>query len=305
MQILLDVVVDITLPVVLIAAFGFVMQRRVGFDIATLNRLLIYVTLPCFLVHSLATAELPLAQVRTTAIFTVVQFFVLLGVGWLVARGAGLAPGARPVVALSAAFANSGNFGIPVIELAFGPDYVLHQAVITAILGILILIVLPIMLAEGRRSLAGGLKEIFATPLIPAVVLGLLLNAFDVALPRVVAQPLQVVGSAYVAVALFGLGAQLAASGWAISGRAVAWGVALRLCMAPVLTTLAVLLLPGLPVDLRNLLIVGSCVPVGVLLAIFSAQYGRGAEVASATVVVSTVLSPIVITLAIVLTRTL
>ena len=44
MQILLDVVVDITLPVVLIAAFGFVMQRRVGFDIATLNRLLIYVT---------------------------------------------------------------------------------------------------------------------------------------------------------------------------------------------------------------------------------------------------------------------
>ena len=305
MQILLDVVVDITLPVVLIAAFGFVMQRRVGFDIGTLNRLLIYVTLPCFLVHSLATAELPLAQVRTTAAFTVVQFFVLLGVGWLVARGAGLSAGTRPVVALSAAFANSGNFGIPVIELAFGPDYVLHQAVITALLGILILIVLPLMLAERRRSLIGNLKEIFATPLIPAVALGLLLNAFDVALPRVVAQPLQVVGSAYVAVALFGLGAQLAASGWAVSGRAVAWGVALRLCGAPVLTTLAVLLLPGLPVALRDLLIVGSCVPVGVLLAIFCAQYGRGAEVASATVVVSTLLSPLVITLAIVLIRAL
>ncbi|MDJ0946195.1 MAG: AEC family transporter [Kiloniellales bacterium] len=303
MQILLDVVVDITLPVVLIAAFGFVMQRRVGFDIATLNRLLIYVTLPCFLVHSLATAELPLSQVRTTAIFTVVQFFVLLGVGWLVARGAGLAAGARPVVALSAAFANSGNFGIPVIELAFGPAYVLHQAVITAILGILILVVLPVMLAEGRLSLLSALKELFATPLIPAVALGLLLNAFDLALPRVVAQPLQVVGSAYVAVALFGLGAQLAASGWAISGRAVAWGVVLRLCVAPLLTTLAVLLLPGLPVELRDLLIVGSCVPVGVLLAIFCAQYGRGAELASATVVVSTVLSPVVITLAVVMTR--
>ena len=119
------------------------------------------------------------------------------------------------------------------------------------------------------------------------------------------AQPLQVMGGAYVPVALFGLGAQLAITSWRQTGRAVAWGVGLRLCLAPLLTVGALLLIPGLPEDLRDLLIVGSCVPVGVLLAIFCAQYGRGAEVASATVVVSTVLSPIVITLAIVLTRTL
>ena len=305
MQLFLDVVVDITLPVVLIVAFGFAMQRWVAFDIGTLNRLLIYATLPCFLVHSLATAELPLAQVKTTAIFTVVQFFVLLGVGWLAARGLGLSAQARPVVALSAAFANSGNFGIPVIELAFGADYVLHQAVITALLGILILLVLPVMLAEGRRSLLGTVKELFATPLIPAVAIGLLLNAFDIDLPRVVAQPLQVMGSAYVAVALFGLGAQLAATGWRVSGAAVAWGVILRLCAAPLLTTAAVLLIPGLPTGLRDLLIVGSCMPVGVLLAIFCARYGRGTEIASATVVLSTLLSPIVITAAIFLTRAL
>lgn len=303
MQLFLDVVVDITLPIVLIVGFGFVLQRKVGFDVGTLNRLLIYATLPCFMLHSLWTADLPLAEVRTTAVFTVVQFFVLLGVGWAVAAGAGLDRRIRPVVALAPAFANSGNFGIPVIELAFGPDYVLHQAVITALLGILIIVVLPPLLAEGKRDLGSSLKALFETPLIPAVAAGLALNALEVEQPRVLTQPLQVMGSAYVPVALFGLGAQLATTAWRQTGRAVAWGVGLRLCLAPLLTVGALLLIPGIPGDLRDLLIVGSCVPVGVLLAIFCTQYGRGSESAAAMVVISTLLSPIAITAAIYLTR--
>ena len=303
MQLFLDVVVDITLPIVLIVGFGFLLQRRVGFDVGSLNRLLIYATLPCFMLHSFSTAELPLAQVQITALFTVVQFIVLLAVGWAVASGVGLDPRIRPVVALAPAFANSGNFGIPVIELAFGPDYVLHQAVITALLGMLIIAVLPLLLADGKRDLGSSLRALFSTPLIPAVAAGLALNALEVELPRALAQPLQVMGSAYVPVALFGLGAQLAATSWPQAGRAVAWGVGLRLCLAPLLTVGALLLIPGLPKDLRDLLIVGSCVPVGLLLAIFSAQYGRGSETAAAMVVISTLLSPIAITAAIYLTR--
>jgi len=180
---------------------------------------------------------------------------------------------------------------------------VLYQAVITALLAILIIAVLPLLLADGKRDLVGSLKALFETPLIPAVVAGLALNALDVEQPRVVAQPLQVMGSAYVPVALFGLGAQLATTSWRHSGRAVAWGVGLRLCLAPLLTVGALLLVPGLPEDLRDLLIVGSCVPVGVLLAIFCTQYGRGSEAAAAMVVISTLLSPIAITAAIYLTR--
>ena len=38
MQLFLDVVVDITLPIVLIVGFGYLLQRWVGFDIGTLNR---------------------------------------------------------------------------------------------------------------------------------------------------------------------------------------------------------------------------------------------------------------------------
>ena len=303
MGLFLDVVVDITLPVVLIAGFGFALQRGVGFDVASLNRLLVYATLPCFLLHTLSSADLPLAEVEATAVFTVIQFLLLLAIGWMLAGLLARRGEDRPILALAAAFPNSGNFGIPVIELAFGPDYVVHQAVITALLTILILTIAPLFLANRAGGLKGVVQAIFGTPLIPAVAAGLLLNALDVALPRALAQPLQVMGAAYVPVALFGLGVQLASSGWRESGATVAWGVTLRLVAAPLLTTLVLVFLIDLPEGLRDVLIVGSCAPVGVLLAIFCAEYGRGPGLASAMVVLSTVISPLLVTAAIYLTR--
>ena len=295
MNLFLDVVTGVTLPIVLMIGFGLLLKARVGVDETTLGRVVVYGTLPSLLIITLARAELPAAEVSATILFTIVQVFVLMALGWAAAVALRLDPSYRPVIALAAPFANTGNYGIPVIELTFGAVYVPHQAIITAVLSVFILALSPFILARGqgwRRSLAGA----FRTPVIPALLLGLLLNVLDVSLPRVIAYPLELVAGANTPVALVALGAQLGAGTWAIARAPVALGVGVRLVVGP-LATWAALLLLGLPEGLNDLFLVGAGLPVGILLPIFCAEYGTHARSASAMVAVSSALSPIVITL--------
>jgi hypothetical protein len=301
MALLFDVVTRITLPIVAIAALGFVMQTRARFDVRSLNRLLLYATLPCFLVVTLAEAELPLAQLQGVVIFTIAQFALLLGIGWGVGRALDLDPKARAVVAVACAFPNSGNFGIPVIELAFGSDFVVHQAVITSTHTVMILLLAPVLFGGGG-TLGQHLKGVFQTPLIPAMAVGIGLNLAGVELIAPVRKPLETMGNAYVGVALFALGAQLADNRLSVPLGAAGVSVALRLLLAPLLTGIALVFL-DMPAQVEAILLVGSAAPVGVLLTIFASEFRGNVELSSAVVVASTVLSPVLITAAVIATR--
>ena len=302
MALCLDVATDVTLPIVVMVVLGFFLQRRAGVEVASLSRLVLFGTLPCLLVYSLASADLPLAAVQVTVIATVVLYFLMMAVGWAAAALFGLSNELRRLFALAAAFPNTGPFGIPVVELAFGTDYVLHQAVITSLHTVLILTTAPVLLSGERVGLGRSILSAFRTPLIPAMALGLLLNAFQVELPELVAYPLRVVGGANTPVALIYLGAQLAAGTALASLTATGLGIGLRLVIAPLIAWPVLLLLGPAP-DVFALLLVGAAMPVGVLLPILCAEYRRDAQLASAMVVLSTALSPIAITLLVYLTR--
>lgn len=302
MSLFLDVVTEITLPLVLLMLFGTVLQQRVGLDVASLNRLVVYGTLPSLLVVSLAEAELPGSEVEATTLFAVAQFFLLLAIGWAAAVALRVPRDLRPVLALAAPFANTGNYGIPMVELAFGPGYVPHQAIITAVLTVLMMGLAPVLLTAGRAGPRESLRAALRTPLIPAVALGLLLNLFDLSLPQVVRFPLELVGNANTPAALIALGAQLGAGAWAAPRAAIGLGVGLRLLIGP-LATWAMLLSVGLPGELDDLFLVGAGAPVGVLLPIFCAEFGRHPRLASAVVVISTALSPLMVTLLVYLSR--
>jgi hypothetical protein len=102
--------------------------------------------------------------------------------------------------------------------------------------------------------------------------------------------------------ALFALGAQLAASEWTGMPKAVGAGLGLKLLLAPALTWVAVNVI-GLEEDVGDLLVVVASAPVGVLLAIVCQEYRNEPGLASAVVFFSTLLSPLVVTGAIYATR--
>lgn len=184
------------------------------------------------------------------------------------------------------------------MKLAFPESFILHQSVITSMMTILIVSVGAWMLApdRGERGMLARLKVAFETPVVPAVLVGLALRAAEIELPPVIGTPIELIGTTFPPLALFALGAQLAQTGrGGLEAGPLSLVLILKLLAAPALTWGLGLAL-AIPDDLLDLYVVAAATPVGVLLALFCAEYDRQPRFVSGAVLFSTLLSPIVVT---------
>jgi len=291
----IEILTTVTLPIVVLMALGWLVQRRLSLNVRTLSRLLLNVILPCALFHFLTSAELPLSDAWPAVWFTVLQFACFTAIGWAIAVLLRVQADLRPLVALALGYANSGNFGLPVAQLAFPADYLLHQTLIVSLHSIVIVPYGVLLLAQKSAGLAQSIRALFTSPMIIAVAAGVVIKGLDIEMPQVISHPIKIIAGAYIAIALLTLGAQLAETRFSMSNGPVWLGVGLKLLLAPVLTWGA-LLLTGFEPGLVDLLIVAAAAPVGILMAIFATEYERAPDVAGAMVLISTVLSPITVT---------
>lgn len=295
MTLFLEILTDITLPIIALVALGWAVQPKLSLSVDTLNRLQVNVILPCFLIHFLSTAKIPLADVWPTAWFTVFQFVALLAIGWGLAVLFRATPETRPVIAIALAFPNTGNFGLPLAQLAFPPDYLLHQAVIVSLQSVLIIIAVAVFFMPKASGQHSPVMAVVRSPMIWGVVIGLALKATDVTLPKVISMPIELMGNTYAAIALFALGASLAAGAERFERSALSLIVVLKLLAGPAITWVLASALGFEGIE-HDILVVASAAPVGVLLAIFCLQFDARPRLAAAAVFVTTVLSPLFVT---------
>jgi predicted permease len=303
MPLFFDILTKVTLPIITLVVLGYLLQPRLKIDVGSLNRLQVYVVMPAFLVHFLSSGKQPLGVVWPVVYFGIVQFLVLIPLGWLLVLAFRMRRSLGPMVGLGTAYANVGFFGIPVTQLAFGTDYLIYQSVLTALMAILVCTVGVWLLAPSRGSRLGKLKNAFETPLIPSVVLGIALRGFGVELPAVASQPLQFLGSIFTPLALYTLGAQLSATkAFKFETGPQMLMLMLKFLLAPVISWWICVVM-GLPGDVTAVLVVAAATPVGVLITIFAAEYRTESEFISTAVVTSTALSPLFVTGWILITR--
>jgi predicted permease len=92
MDLFLDILTRVTLPIIALAALGYALQGWLKLDIGTLTRLQVNVVMPAFLVHYLSAGKQPLDVVWLIASLAVIQFMILIPLGWLMVRLLGCAP---------------------------------------------------------------------------------------------------------------------------------------------------------------------------------------------------------------------
>jgi predicted permease len=211
----------------------------------------------------------------------------------------GMRRGLGPMIGLGTAYANVGFFGVPVTLLAFGADYLIYQSVLAALMAILTCTVGVWMMAPAADDILGKLRSVFETPLVPSIALGLIIRGFEFELPQLLSQPMQFLGSIFTPLALYTLGAQVAATRAVEVGR-IEWGpqcllLILKFLLAPALTWWICRTM-GLPRDIADVIVVATATPVGVLITIFAAEYKSESEFLSTAVVLSTALSPAFVT---------
>ena len=280
----------------LLVVLGYLFQRRMKIDAGALNRVNLYLFVPALTLSRLAETPLSVQTIGTVAIAVFVNAMVLWMLSYLVGRLAKFDSETRATITLGAMLGNSGNFGLPLIELVLGRQFVGYQALVLAFNNVLTFTVGIWLLARAKLSFVGAAKRVLSMPLIYAVALGIFISATKASLPKPLLISLRYLGDGLIPVALVTLGVQLAEQTRLKNGAAMSVAAILRLVVSP-LSMFAIISLLGIQPELGRVLILSASVPTAVNTVLLAIEFQVNPSLASAIVLVTTVLCPITVTI--------
>jgi predicted permease len=303
----LTVFAQVLLPILVVVASGYLLQRRLELDLHSVNRLSLYLLSPALIFSALAQSRIEATEtLRITAFMTL--FVVSIGlVTWLVALVLRLDGIDRAALMLCVMFMNAGNYGLPAARFAFGQEG-FDRAVLFFVVQAILAQTLAIYIAgAGHGDRLGGLVQLLKMPQVYAVLAvlavrlgGLRLDPEGEGILNDVFRGVDLVGDAAVPLLLIVLGLQLAETGRISEGPKVALATALRLGLSvPLAIGLSYALnLDGLSTKLAIML---SSMPTAVNVTILAIEFNVRPRFVSSVVVVSTAASVFSLTLILVL----
>ncbi len=284
-------------PTLLAAGAGFALGRRLQPDVRSISRLAFYIFSPCLVFVSLTQSPIAGAELGQIALVAWGTTFTVVLLAFAFGKLARLDNRAIAALALVAAFGNAGNFGLAVTSFAFG-EAALAPATLFFAFSSLAVYTLGIALASaGRRPWREVLRHGLTLPTTYALVIGLLFQLTRWPVPAPVERATNLLGQGSIPVMLALLGMQMAlVKAWPRSRLAlVAVAAVLQLVLAPLAATL---LAAGLGLDgvARQAVILQSAMPTAVIVTILATEYDLDPALASAAVLVCTLLSPLTLT---------
>lgn len=276
-------IAGILFPVLAIVLVGWFVARRAGAAYragwAAINAINVQLLCP-FLVFGALTGEH--FDLRDDLPVIAAAAAIVLGSGLLarpIARLAGLeaATFVPPMM-----FNNSGNMGLPLAVLAFGPAG-LGPAVAMFAVTNLLHFTLGLKLVDPRGSLRASLTH----PMVGATLAGFALAAAELKLPAALATPIELIGNAAIPLMLLALGVRL------VDADLRDWRIGLLGAVAGPLTGLALAVpsaaLLALDDRQRGLVFLYASLPPAVLNFIFAERFGRQPEKVAAIVLIGNV----------------
>jgi len=282
---------NVSVPILLACLLGFLFQRYKEPDTRQLADISLFILSPCLIVSALATSELDGAAFGHIAAFTLVQTAFCWAASAAVGRLLRFDKRSRRAMDLTTIFANSNNYGLPLLLLAFGTDG-FAIGVTNVVTHIVLVNTLGMYLAT-RSSFrpADALRKVAQTPLIYAAIVGIALFLLHIRLPPSVGQGLKLVGDAYPAVVLLLLGVQLGKTNWRNSWRKeIGVSFAMRIFVVPLLSWLTIRLI-GLHGLEASVLFVQSSMPAAINSLVLMEKYGGDTELVAANVAFTTLAS--------------
>lgn len=297
----LQVALSAVLPVSLVAGGGYAISRLFRIDVKTLSTLNIYLFLPALVFSLMLKDPVPWGELLRITGASVVA----LTAGALVLAGAARARGMGGLMRsafLMTLFVNLGNFGLPMVQFAFGEDG-LRRAVLVMMVGMFFQNSVAIYFAQrGRLSIGRAFAKVFAFPVLYAFALALILQALEVGLPLWLDRGVTLLADATIPLQLIILGAQLAVSEFQLRGD-VWLAVGIRLLAGPLIAAGAAALtgLTGLPGDVFVVQMSG---PVAVGMAMYTVQFEVEPAFMTSVVALSFLLSMVTVSVVLMLVQT-
>ena len=270
-------ILNILAPSMMLALVGFVwFHKGPAFPVTFVTTLVLNVSMPALLFHTLAGSTVPIAALGTMAIATVLVHLVFVSVAIALLRSA------RKDwrLCVTHVVGNTGNLGLPLCFLAFGDAGLAYAMTFFAVQCLL-------LFSVGEIIISGtvDLQRIVRSPILHSVWLGVLVRFLDIQLPQIGLQTLQLLGQIVIPLMLITLGVSLAGMRAAQLSSTVLWAGVRTLVALAIGVGIAELL--GLTGVARGVLIIETVVPVAVFNYLLAVKHGRDSSEVSGLILVT------------------
>jgi predicted permease len=283
------------LPILLISGAGFLVGRGLAIDSRSLGRVVFYIFSPILVFNLILHTELNSAEIFVTLAFSAAICLVIgilaLGLGRLMR----LERAMLVAVILTAAFGNTGNYGLPLVSFAFGRDALAYATLYFVMNSILFNTAGVLIASLGHMDVRAALLGLFRVPTMYAVILAAVLNRLHVALPLPLARTVDMAADGSIPLMIVLLGLELARVQWSHNLRVLGLSTGLRLLAGPAVGLLLAGLF-GLPHAARQGEITQTAMPAAVTTTVLAAEYGLDSSLVTAIVFTGTILSPLTLT---------
>lgn len=286
---LLEIFIDVLVPVALVVGAGFLAARRWELDHRPIGTLAYWLLAPAFIFRLLADPAAfdgPVAQMLGASFLTVVIVWVVMQV---MLRSA--PPRRRVLDSMAATFGNVGNLGFPIVLFALGEPALGPAAIhfLAVTIGVFVLGVTASARLTSQSPL-NALLRVVTTPAIAVAPVAFLFAGLDWQLPVFGERAVGLLADAMIPVMLLTLGMQLASSSLTAGvGRLGLIGIA-KLAIGPAVY-LPLTSLFGLTGDVRNSGLLLAAMPSAVFVGLISLEFDLETEVATAAILATSVVS--------------
>ncbi|PWV98512.1 hypothetical protein DFQ01_11722 [Paenibacillus cellulosilyticus] len=287
----------IMIPILIPIAIGALLHRRFKFDLGSFSKLILNYYVPALAFVKIYESELSSQLVATVFGFLIVQFLIIVAIGYGVSRMMGYSKPLTASFSNSVSLTNNGNVGIPVNAMAFKQDaFAMSIQVIVVVFELFVTFTFGILNASKTTSgLTKSLIQFAKMPVLYAIAAGTLLKLFHIDIPEPIIQPLDQISAGMLSFALVSIGAQLASTTFQQNTSAVLLSSLVRLCISP-LCAFGLIYLFGLHGIAAQALLIASAIPTSRNSAALALEYGNEPGFAAQAVLVSMLLSSITLT---------
>ncbi len=283
------------LPIILISSMGFLFARFLQVDSRSVGRIIFYIFSPILVFNLLLKNTLPLDAIAGTVGFALTVYLATGVVILLVARALRLTRPLAMALLLTALFGNTGNYGLPLVSFAFGQDALAHASLYFVTSSLLFNTAGVLIASLGHTDFKAALLGLFKVPTVYAALLAMLLNRLQVTLPLALDRTVKLAADGTIPLMLVLLGLELARVEWGRSWSLVSVSMGLRLVAAPLVGL--VLAIPfGLQGAAWQAGLVETSMPTAVTTTVLASEYRLEPSLVTATVFLSTLLSPLTLT---------
>jgi auxin efflux carrier (AEC) len=284
-----------TVLVILVMIFLGYFLKRINLlktdDIEVLNKLVIYVFMPCLIFSSLYYADL--SNITTLAVMPIICLIVGAVSGlivFIILTLKNYSKKQKWAVIVPVVIGNTAFLGFPMILGIFGQDYLVRAIFYDMGTLTLFLFLSIILMINFGGTIKEVIKKILSFPILWAVILGIIFNISNITIVPIGVDILGYLAAAAIPVIMISLGISLKFKGLLKNIKIASLALIVKLLIAPIIALVSISLM-GLSGIESTVGIVEAAMPSGMLSLVLAVNYKLDFNLTADCTIITTIFS--------------